>query len=82
MKKGDRVKMIEDIPYLNITRRMIGVVVGQSKYKIPKHKGSIKPKRGWDVEVKFSHKYCATIVQGEELIVVSKREIYNELFSW
>jgi hypothetical protein len=72
MKKGDRVRLKENIGYLNLTRRHVGVVISQSKYRLPKGTGSIHPDRGWDVEVKFRHKYCTTIVQGEELKVVSK----------
>lgn len=82
MKKGDRVIVGEDIPYLRLKRWHVGVVVSQHKYKLPKGTGSVHPDRGWDVEVKFSHKHGTTILQGDELRVVSKREIYNDLFSW
>lgn len=74
MKKGDKVRTIENFPYMGVSRRNVGVVVSQSKYKIPDGKGSINPNRGWDVEVKFRHKYGTCIFQGEELKIVSQRK--------
>lgn len=74
MKKGDRVRTTENFPYLNVTKRHVGVVVSQSKYKLPKGTGSIHPNGGWDVEVKFRHKNFTTIFQGEELQVIPGKD--------
>jgi hypothetical protein len=73
MRKGDRVKLLEDIPYLNVTKHQIGVVISQCKYKLPKGTGSMHPDRGWDVEVQYRHKNSRIIVQGEELKVLPRK---------
>lgn len=73
MKKGDRVRTKENFLLMGVTRRHVGVVVSQDKYKIPNRQGSINPNRGWDVEVKFRHKYSTCIFQGEELKIVGKK---------
>lgn len=81
MKKGDRVRTIEDFPAWKVSRRHIGVVISQNKYRLPDGKGSINPNRGWDVEVKFRHKRSTCILQGEELRVLPARhpKIYKKI---
>lgn len=73
MKKGDKVRAIENCEYLNVNRRHVGVVISQHKYKLPKGSGSIHPNRGWDVEVKFRHKTYTCIFQGEQLKIVNRK---------
>jgi hypothetical protein len=63
MMNGDKVKPLRDMLYLDLTRHHIGVVVSQSRYKVPNGKG-------WDVEVRFGHKRGTVIIQGDELSVV------------
>ena len=66
LKKGDKVKVIENEPIMGVTRRHVGIVISQDKYKL------INGGRGWDVEVKFRHKIGTCIFQGEELRVIKK----------
>lgn len=73
MKKGDKVRSLDNVDYLGVSRRHVGVVISQHKYKLPKGSGSIHPDRGWDVEVKFRHKFNTVIFQGEQLKVVGKK---------
>ena len=75
MKKGDRVRTIEDFPSWGVSHRNVGIVISQHKYRLSKGRGSINPNRGWDVEVKFRHKVGTCIFQGEELRVLPPKRL-------
>ena len=70
MKKGDIVRLKENIPYLKVNWRHHATVVSQSKYRLPNGGGSCNYWRGWDVELKFKHLKGTIIVQGDELVDV------------